>query len=86
MPERQNAQRQPGAGNKVTIEIGPSDNTQLLRLDQVLVTAIPAGVRWRLKTVSSYGSISLPPIFSNRLEALGAGVLVANQCGGRVVP
>lgn len=86
MPKRQNARREPGAGNEVAVEIGPSKDTQQLRLDQVLVTAIPAGERWRLKAVSSCGSVNLPPIFGNRLEALGAGVLIANQCGGRVVP
>ena len=84
MPERQNARREPGAGNKA-IEMGPSVNTQLLQLHQVLVTAIPEGVRWRLK-LSSCGSLNPPPISGNRLEAPGAGVLVANQCGGRVVP
>ena len=51
-----------------------------------IVTAIPAGRNWRLKAVGPSGSIKLPDIFSNRLEALGGAVLLANQCGARVIP
>ena len=51
-----------------------------------LITAIPAGTEWRLKAIGPDGTIALGTIFSNRLEALGAGVLLAKRCGGRVLP
>ena len=51
-----------------------------------LITAVPAGTEWRLKAIGPDGTVALGTIFSNRLEALGAGVLVAERCGGRVLP
>ena len=50
-----------------------------------LITAVPAGAEWRLKAIEPDGTVALGTIFSNRLEALGAGVLVAERCGGRVL-
>ena len=61
-----------------------SDNTS--GCNGALLTAIPCGRRWRLKALSPRGSVELPSIFSNRLEALGACVLLAEQCRGRVIP
>ena len=52
----------------------------------LIVTAIPTGRRWRLKALGPDGAVALPDIFRNRLEALGAGVLLAEHCGARVVP
>ena len=51
-----------------------------------LITAVPAGTEWRLKAIGPDGTVALGTIFSNRLEALGAGVLLAERCGGRVLP
>ena len=51
-----------------------------------LITAVPAGTEWRLKAIGPDGTVALGTIFSNRLEALGAGVLLAKRCGGRVLP
>ena len=51
----------------------------------VVLTAVPAAEKWRMKAVSEGGAIHLPGIFRNRLEALGACVLLAQQCGGKVV-
>ena len=51
-----------------------------------LITAVPAGTEWRLKAIGPDGTVALGTIFSNRLEALGAGVLVAERCGGKVLP
>ena len=53
---------------------------------QILLTAIPEGTFWRCKAVGCGGSVALAPIFANRLEALGACVLLAREHGGRVVP
>jgi hypothetical protein len=61
-----------------------SDNTS--GCNGPLLTAIPCGKRWRLKTLGSRATVELPAIFHNRLEALGACVLLAKQCGGRVIP
>ena len=52
----------------------------------VLLTAIPEGMFWRCKAVGCRGSVALAPIFNNRLEALGACVLLAREHGGRVIP
>lgn len=52
----------------------------------LIVTAIPAGRKWRLKALSPSGSVKLPDIFASRLEALGGAVMLASQCGGRVIP
>ena len=51
-----------------------------------LITAVPAGTEWRLKAIGPDGTVALGTIFSNRLEALGAGVLLAERWGGRVLP
>lgn len=51
-----------------------------------IVTAIPAGLKWRLKALGPDGTVELPDVFHNRLEALGACVLLSEQCGGRVIP
>jgi hypothetical protein len=59
---------------------------QIADRKQVLLTAIPVSKQWRMKAVSGDESIYLPGIFRNRLEALGACVLLARQCGGEVVP
>ena len=89
-PPKQKSARGGGPGtlleNKTAVKITHQKDNPSTATHQVLVTAIPAGEYWRLKAVSSCGSIRLPAIFGNRLEALGAGVLVANHCGGRVVP
>jgi len=55
-------------------------------LSGLTVTAIPSGRNWQLKAFGPSGSVRLPDIFTSRLEALGAGVLLAGQCGGRVIP
>jgi hypothetical protein len=56
-------------------------------LTGIIITAIPAGRKWRLKTLNLSGdSAKLPDIFTSRLEALGAGVLLAGKCGGWVIP
>ena len=57
--------------------------------DQVpLFTAVPANQRWwRVKAVSCNGDVALfPHLFANRLEALGAAVMVAHRRGARVLP
>jgi hypothetical protein len=51
-----------------------------------LITAIPCGERWRVKTIGSSGSVALLGSFGGRLVALGAAVLLAEQCGARVIP
>ena len=56
-------------------------------LSGTIITAIPAGRKWRLKTLSPRGdSVKLPDIFTSRLEALGGAVLLASQFGARVIP
>jgi len=56
-------------------------------LSGTIITAIPAGRKWRLKTLSPRGdSVNLPDIFTTRLEALGGAVMLASQCGARVLP
>ena len=52
----------------------------------VTLTAVPAAAKWRMKAVSEGEAVHLPGIFHNRLEALGACVILAQQCRGRVVP
>ena len=54
--------------------------------NQAIVTAIPAGRRWRVKAISGAGDVTLLGVFDGRLAALGAAVLLAEQAGGRVVP
>jgi hypothetical protein len=51
-----------------------------------ILTAVPAGEQWRVKAIDSHGGVALLGIFPGRLEALGAAVLVAHNCGARVVP
>lgn len=54
---------------------------------QVVLTAIPWDHdRWGMKAVGPEGAVRLPGIFFSRLEALGACVLLAEQCGARVCP
>jgi hypothetical protein len=54
---------------------------------RVIITAIPAGQDWRLKAIGPDGAIKLSAdLFRNRLEALGACVLVAQRCGARLLP
>ena len=53
----------------------------------ITLTAIPwDDARWAMKAVSPEGTVRLPGIFHTRLEALGACVLLAAQCGGDVQP
>src|SRR5688500_3501623 len=55
---------------------------------RVLLTAIQRGVAtWLVKTISPDGDVAvLPGVHPNRLQALGAAVLVARRCQGEVVP
>jgi hypothetical protein len=51
-----------------------------------VLTAIPVGPRhWRVKTLAA-GQVELFGLFDNRLQALGAAVLLAARVHGRVVP
>ena len=63
-------------------------NNRFPATNQVLLTAIPANHRWwRLKAVNYDGdTVILPGVFPGRLQALGAAVLLAEQCGGTVRP
>ena len=51
-----------------------------------ILTPVPAGQRWRLKSLNGEAVELLPAIFASRLEALGAGVLLARQCDAELVP
>jgi hypothetical protein len=51
-----------------------------------LVTAIPCGKRWRVKVIGFGGSVALLGSYGSRLVALGAAVLLSEQCGARVIP
>jgi hypothetical protein len=68
---------------------GRSDS-QLLKpnsdADQVVFTAVPRGLAWQVKALSPNGDVSRHGRFNGRLEALGACVLLARQCGGEVRP
>ena len=66
----------------------PFDGAEPTGIDKPsILTAIPAGPRWRMKALASNGDVELlPAVFSNRLEALGACILLAGQCGGEVRP
>lgn len=68
--------------NKIQIDF------QLLPSSGLLLTAVPAGSRWCLKAVDTGAgsTVRLPDCFGSRLEALGAGVLLAQHCNGRVIP
>ena len=68
---------------------GPRGNIfPLHKSDKTIVTAIPMDDRhWRIKAVSTKGEVViLAGIYSSRMQALGKCVLVAEQCGGQVVP
>ena len=64
------------------------DSKDLLARQATLATAIPANPHWwRLKAISPEGeAVILPGCFPGRLQALGAAVMLAEKCGGRVVP
>ena len=49
-------------------------------------TAVPLGARWQVKILSPNGDIAYLGCFDDRLRSLGASVLLAEQCGGKVVP
>ena len=51
-----------------------------------VLTAVPVGRAWRIKAIAQSGEITLLGRFDGRLAALGAGVLLAERCGGRVLP
>ena len=85
-PENQNAGLAPRVGRELAIESWKPLDNPFLAVDQVLITAVPVGVWWRLKALSPVGTVEMPSIFSNRLETLGAGVLLARQCRGAVLP
>jgi hypothetical protein len=53
---------------------------------QGVITAIPAGRHWRIKAQSDNGDVAVLGLFSGRLEALGAAVLLARNTGAEVVP
>jgi hypothetical protein len=67
--------------NKRSLSLYPDDRS-------IIFTTIPANDRWwKLKAVSSDGEVAyLPACFPSRLAALGAAVLLAKQCNGRVRP
>ncbi len=56
------------------------------RRSQAILTPVPAGQRWRLKSLHGEAVELLPAVFASRLEALGAGVLLARQCDAELVP
>jgi len=49
-------------------------------------TAVPLGTSWQVKCLSPNGDIAYRGCFDDRLRSLGAGVLLAKQCGGKVLP
>ena len=53
---------------------------------ELIFTAVPTGARWQLKCLFPNGDIAYLGCFDDRLRSLGASVLLAEHCGGRVVP
>jgi hypothetical protein len=51
-----------------------------------LLTAAPVGTRWCVKAITQSGDAALVGAFDDRLSALGAAVLVAEQVGAQVLP
>jgi hypothetical protein len=89
----------PGAsrrgGNVVALDVWkrPLDkpthrHNQLLPKDVIVLTAIPRGAAtWSVKAISPDGNCAvLPGVHPNRLQALGAALLLAQQVRGEVVP
>ena len=86
-PENRNARLAPGVGRELAIESWKLLDSPFPAANQVLITAVPVGMRWRLKALDHVGGVDmLPAVFHNRLEALGAGVLLARQCRGTLLP
>lgn len=81
-----------GGGNGALVEIDQAGNqtrhinTQSAPPGQAILTAILAGTLWRLKSLHGEAVELLPAVFGGRLEALGAGVLLAERCGARLMP
>lgn len=77
-----------GIGRNIHQTSIPNRGAEQTGIDEPSVlTAIPAGQRWRMKALASNGNVELlPAVFNNRLEALGACVLLANRCGAEVRP
>jgi hypothetical protein len=51
-----------------------------------LITACPCGTRWQLKAIGPDGTVEYFGRFDGRLPALGAGVILAERVGARVIP
>jgi hypothetical protein len=51
-----------------------------------IVTAVPVGRDWRVKTIAEDGQVTLLGRFDGRLSALGAALVLSARCGGRAVP
>jgi hypothetical protein len=51
-----------------------------------LITASPCGTWWRLKAIGPDGTVEYFGRFDGRLPALGAGVILAERVGARVIP
>jgi hypothetical protein len=51
-----------------------------------IVTAVPVGRDWRVKTIAEDGEVTLLGRFDGRLSALGAALVLSVRCGGRAVP
>ncbi len=56
------------------------------RPGQGVLTPVPAGPQWRLKSLHGEVVELLPAIFASRLEALIAAVRLAKNSGARVLP